>query len=655
MTTVSGNDDHIIGEITTDDELGFMAALPADVVLEIFSLVSQQDCLRCMTVCRAWDNVIPQYMQHVWKQLTLGSSDAYKSYKRRERCLGNHVKHVILDASSITPGKSELYCLMQRLLDWECTAIESLEIKTFERITYQDAFIGVLRKLASHLTHLKLPDNLSSVLLPHILNVCPELTHFTALRTGAFDGHDQTFTAKVPVDHDTRLKHLCLGHVMDKDQLECILKRSPDLRCFISEQQRYEISSPHSPVNLDSLLSWCPKISYLSTDFDTLFGLPNTDPYINDDLGLRYLSTTSHCPQDQVARHLAKSQAILEFLSIGNHGPQDDDWSSVFQSLQLPQLHTLAIRGIQLSGDSLVTVLNHCPSLAKLDLFCPDLSLDSATIRSLTTMRYLRSLKYHSKLDNDLSLLTMLERFPALEKFFLYKTTLSVKLPCYFEHPTRLAYLSLVAIKWKHDQEMDSDQDVAYFLQSLALKSNLGSIQVSHGEALGYKSLQALAMVPTLKALNIHIDSAVQDDELLAFIKTLGGTAIETLGLVNTSHLPFATLDALADLPYLSRFVSETGRTDPRSSQRVSKIGLQQILCKSPNLARAHFSNIVIEDDGIELTRGQIEKLIQQQRPRRTGSQVEPYWDFKIGTMRTVTFAGARLTFNVDIKCMVIC
>ncbi|KAI8148408.1 hypothetical protein BJV82DRAFT_265203 [Fennellomyces sp. T-0311] len=107
--------------------LGFITALPSDIVIEIFVHLSQQDSLTCMAVCRDWYSIVPQYAQDLWKELRLSERDASSNHQRRYQCLGSHVKTVIVKPTRKSKRVDEkvLHAIMIKLLQWGCTEIKS--------------------------------------------------------------------------------------------------------------------------------------------------------------------------------------------------------------------------------------------------------------------------------------------------------------------------------------------------------------------------------------------------------------------------------------------------------------------------------------------------------------------------------------------------
>ena len=121
-----------IAETSTHHELGFMTALPSDIIPEIFSYLDQKSSLECMAVCRYWYDAVPQHVEKLWYSLRLHSRDAYMDHQRRERCVGKHVKEVVLEPprSSFQVEEQEVYILIQKVSEWGCTSIRKLGISS---------------------------------------------------------------------------------------------------------------------------------------------------------------------------------------------------------------------------------------------------------------------------------------------------------------------------------------------------------------------------------------------------------------------------------------------------------------------------------------------------------------------------------------------
>ena len=108
---------------TVSIQLAFMNNLPSDILSLIFSHLSQKECLNCMAVCRAWYYALPLYTEPVWKAVTLNERDVQLLSKRRELCLGEHVKSVAFENII---GEDKLRILIQKLLGQNCKKVTSI-------------------------------------------------------------------------------------------------------------------------------------------------------------------------------------------------------------------------------------------------------------------------------------------------------------------------------------------------------------------------------------------------------------------------------------------------------------------------------------------------------------------------------------------------
>ena len=96
----------------------FLEKLPYDIISYI-SYLDQEDARFCMSLCREWYHRIPQFTHAKWKTLRLDQKGISPFQKRN---LGKHVKYVLFqDVEADLLSK-----MMQKLLDYECTEIESL-------------------------------------------------------------------------------------------------------------------------------------------------------------------------------------------------------------------------------------------------------------------------------------------------------------------------------------------------------------------------------------------------------------------------------------------------------------------------------------------------------------------------------------------------
>ncbi|KAI8149578.1 hypothetical protein BJV82DRAFT_588509 [Fennellomyces sp. T-0311] len=369
---------------------------------------------------------------------------------------------------------------------------------------------------------------------------------------------------------------------------------------------------------LDSLSQWCPKINVYSTAYNFPKLQPrNYSAYINSKIpGLRYIHTGSatHGGVDQVVRQLVKSKDTLEYLaftilqSFGSNQPRVNDWPDTRGFFQLPKLHTLIHRTQNLSARSFVTILNCGPLLENFELY-GSVSLDSRSIRLLGILRSLRYMKFYNgiNLRQDLSLLTLLEHFPALEHLIIGVASMPLVRPLHFNSPKQLKQLELSDIRWNlFPGDEDHRTATLQFVKALTCSSKLELLRLTFTVRPG-PSLSELVTIPTLNHLEIHFDTTPEIQNLVDFIKALQNTVIETLKLHSLSRLSFAELDALAELQHLatvwlgssgSQLASMRVLGDRESLPRVSKKGVFQVLKKSPKLATFMLSNdFVMENE----------------------------------------------------------
>ena len=104
------------------NQLAFLA-LPADIILAIFTNLNRSDVLTSMSVAQSWYIDVPQYAQHMWTQLRFQKLEFYKNNNRWRRCVGDHVKEVIFDAIN---EEHDILDIMKTLSDSGCHSIRYL-------------------------------------------------------------------------------------------------------------------------------------------------------------------------------------------------------------------------------------------------------------------------------------------------------------------------------------------------------------------------------------------------------------------------------------------------------------------------------------------------------------------------------------------------
>ncbi|KAI8136765.1 hypothetical protein BJV82DRAFT_675644 [Fennellomyces sp. T-0311] len=547
------------------------AALPSDIVMEIFSLLEQRDFLTCMAVCRDWYDFIPYCAKDVWAAVRFGVHDIRMENKRQIRCLGEHVKTVVLDTLA-----EDLYNLMNKLFEWGCTKIKTLELRSCV-CDDQDEFLAAVSKLASRLTHMTMADQVSDVAFRQLLHSCPELTHFTFL--GSKEGSWENFVEpevrmELPATKQhTNIKYLCIDAAIDAQMcLKPILECCPNLYCFIGASWDDEPLIFSFGVYIDVALDpdiifeLCPKITHLQNTFSynsTVNKLEYFDT--SDQDGLRYFGQCEDTGEEATVQILTEHQSTLEHLCLRKFDPTERyyDWSPVFKSLQLPHLRVLDLGpAVTFSEDSLVTLLNHCPLIEELSWQeCSFGQFDRSMIQSLRTLPLLRTFRCASfKLSPDVSLMTLFGRLPALEDFSVSFSQIPLTLPMTNQHANHLKRLHLKNIRILYDGN-DLEDAMAKFFHFLAAHAlELQELHFSYlmEPRVGSKWLNAIASIPTLKVCDIEINNTlpiqVEQDSMKQFLRLLKDTAIEQLKLYHLRNLSYEILDALGDLPLLTQF-----------------------------------------------------------------------------------------------------
>ncbi|KAI8147625.1 hypothetical protein BJV82DRAFT_596310 [Fennellomyces sp. T-0311] len=621
-----------------------MQVLPAEILTNVFSHLGQNDCISCLTVSRHWYNVVPLYSHAIWKELRLHPRVAHMDNHLCEPYVANRIKSIVIEPSfendwAFLPEKvseQDVFALLKKCLDWGCDDIESIELM-YCSIQLQSWFQNYLEYMASNLKRLKIIKLYSWLSIPHLFYTLPELSHFTyqSVSIEQNNGNDTRIPLfQVPSDYRTKITYLCLSLSTTKEWKESIARLCPNLRCFIDESLIFDAA--WGAVDLDSLLTWCPNITFLKVNaVENRNWQQDPDTYISKSQGLQLFDANDTYGFDQIARQLTKSHDTLQYLRLhrisGTIGP---DWSLVFASLQLPKLRHLILRCSRFSFASFASMLNHCLVLESIALFymAPKLLLEITAVQSLQTMQHLRCLQLDGILDTDgHSLLTMLGRFPFLQQLFIYRSSLALAPSAKYDGLEKLKFLDLSEVSWKYDGD-DMEAAVAHFFTCLTTNGKLESLRFKDVPTIGRNALQVIAKIPSLKYLDLLIDhDLVHEQDLLEFIGLLRDTVIDILKFINIDRLTFPLLEALAQLPRLSMFCTGSSQYfKPFRVTEVDKDGLTQMLSNSPNLIAIVFNTDVTVTDGgkAPLTEDQLLTLIKDQRPP---PRISRCWNIEFG------------------------
>ncbi|KAG2224274.1 hypothetical protein INT45_000305 [Circinella minor] len=374
-------------------------------------------------------------------------------------------------------------------------------------------------------------------------------------------------------------------------------------------------------IQLSELFSWCPKLIYF-TDKGTYYTTEGQGDlvqnaifqsyhqhssltsirrqYNNNNKQFYYLTLCDN--NSSIAPFVIRHQETLECLILSksyNDNYQGTNWPSVFRRslTNLGQLRTLICSCIKYNEDpsSIIHLLNRCPRLDTLALthnmfYLPAMvpTLSQSIIEPLDVLLHLRRLDLcgYSFFD-EWSVIELLKRLPALEELVIANGRLPFN-----NHPhifsqycPRLTHLNLMNITCNHSEGETILTPAMFLYQTLSSRSTLSTMQrnnsnnssmavcnIKHIKLLNvppvtYKLLTAIAHIPTLTSLEARLSEMHcmnNDDEFIAFIRTLYKTVIEKLILYKFNYLhqlnyPTVT-NALGNLPYLTelRFESTT-------------------------------------------------------------------------------------------------
>ncbi|KAG2218184.1 hypothetical protein INT45_003610 [Circinella minor] len=531
--------------------VGLLEKLPYDIISNIFLYLDQQDCLNCMATCRDWYDLIPQFTQANWKTIQL-NSDGMSQYQ--ERNLGKHVKHVKFDGIP----ENELSTMMQKLLDFECTEIESLEFVGCSSGTIkaqQTIFLSLLRRLASHqLTLLDMKRHNWDFSMLDLLFVCPHLTYFSfqAFVKINFSGELEAIQL-LPSDR-ILYNNLIYLHVNAdsrdiRQQIYSIICRSPNLRFFIGGDTSTCYTGSHKMTSPELVLSRCPKLEYyvgdgsyesrdepmrgaliqsaassLSTILVTNHN-KNKNSSIRSDNNdgerqnaLQYFSVADNWNASQIIFILHKYKDTLKHVKFGMtsslespNGP--DGWIHIFQTISLQQLCTLHCDMLDYSIESIVTLLNTCYGTiqeVRLQSFQHEPTiLDAPALQRLQILPQLQTLSITNVTFVDESFMLLLERLPSLENLTFRRDkpfTLPVQAAPLLKN---LRYLTLEIHNYNQNETPFVQPllvNPSFFVSLAQCGSKLKCITLKSGNyvAIPFIILDALATLPLLKVLDVN-------------------------------------------------------------------------------------------------------------------------------------------------------
>ncbi|KAG2228332.1 hypothetical protein INT45_011124 [Circinella minor] len=384
-----------------------MNSLPFDIVNEIFSYLSQDDCINSMAVCRSWYERVPVYSFHLWRKIELLSGDQNTRLKNQRflRCLGPHVRQVILSPSN----KTELLVFLDTLRNHMCD-IQSIVFRQ-SKVVHQDVYQDALQPFKNTLSELSFQDHPYRLSPIHMMASCPNLTHYTYQFSNRPDYHTYSRVASSTLLPDTiqlPIKYLCLDTGSYSDfRLKSILQHCPQLRCLIVNQ------SVPTTFDLDMCSRLCPELECLGFHNGVSQGAAKKWESYARRCGTRRSRGLRHFISAEIGGYgarqmvpfLKKHQRTLKSIHIvgnnyrhydNNINEQQKDkvksWSDI-QSIQAHHLESIHLTGVVLRNESLGTFLRHSSqALKRVVLDYEQMDFDDDVADALASLPYLRKL-----------------------------------------------------------------------------------------------------------------------------------------------------------------------------------------------------------------------------------------------------------------------
>ncbi|KAI7847303.1 hypothetical protein BDC45DRAFT_526540 [Circinella umbellata] len=589
----------------------FLEKLPFDIISKIFLYLSQQDCLNCMKTCRLWYDLIPQFTKANWETLYF---DGESIDQMIERNLGKHVKHVYFKYH----GGHGLFNMMKKLLDYECTEIESLEFTecvSGSTVVEQNAFLNQLRRLASHqLTNLKMNMHPTEFSILDLLCVCPHLTHFSFHPDVVEDYYNGDYEPIKVLSNDQSLYNsLIYLHVntnlgVIQHQARSIIDRSPNLRYYIGSYYNGCGSDPRMSITPEFVLSRCPQLEYYAGDGS--YG--DSSDFIEDvftpwsaiSLSTKTLAHSSNSNDTKSSDNNNQQQSPFQYFCLG-HGwntnqitsvlrkykdtlkhlkfflpPEGGsfDYINIFETISMQHLRTLYCYSTHYSMPFIITLLNTCRyTIQEVQLQGDDDSyiLDVSTLQALQTLLQLRTLVIKPiTFADESSVVALLKRLPALENLTL-KQNKSLTLPK--EAGTLLKNIKHLTLTRDEAREEDETRlkDQIFFVSLAQSGCKLESVKLkSRNRDISFLVLDALANFPSLKSLNVNdidwcfngnFDEEKEEQHMLSFLNRLrfgpANSINNNVPVVPSTKIENLTLSSVTKLTYdmlyiLSDFVN---------------------------------------------------------------------------------------------------
>ncbi|KAI8137153.1 hypothetical protein BJV82DRAFT_718421 [Fennellomyces sp. T-0311] len=379
----------------------FMTALPFDIVSEIFSYLDQDDCLNSMAACRSWYDRVPIYSTQLWRKVQLETGDRRLKNQRFLRCLGPHVRKVVLTASS----KNELSLFLDTLRNQSCE-IQSIVFRRC-KVVHQDVYQNALQPFAHTLRELSFEDHPYRVSPIHMMASCPNLTHYTYHFSDRPDyyTYSRVSSGVLPDTLQLPIKYLCLNTGSYSDfRLRSVLKHCPQLTCLIVNQ------SVPTTFDLDMCSRLCPELECLGFHGNSQGAKWESYARRRDtrrSRGLRHFISgeIGGYGARQMVPFLKKHERTLESIRIaGNYReyPIEEGWTGL-KTIHATHLKSVHLTGLVLGSEPLGLFLHRSQGLNHVTLEYEQTDFDVNVAETLYKLPALRTLAIGVKRPRMLS------------------------------------------------------------------------------------------------------------------------------------------------------------------------------------------------------------------------------------------------------------
>ncbi|KAI9251019.1 hypothetical protein BDA99DRAFT_541659 [Phascolomyces articulosus] len=403
--------------------IDFVNNLPFEIFTRIFSQLSTEQIILCLTVCQNWRNQLISC--HVlWETIELNNASHARLFKILNS-LSNRVKRLTIYDN----GDNE------KAFQWLATChFEALRTLVIDMECSSDDFYRLhlcpgLQNVGLFLDHITLVNvDAKQLSIQRVLQFCPNISHLKYngynLSTLFEENHHETERTK---DSGHRLTHIFIhmdGHLNPYD-IRYTLKNTPHLQQLLI--------SYCAPDILDIIFDCCPDLPYLNynsavTQEDNQVHME----FVNDNnyqgRGMQFLKLANyHLPitSEQIKRFFIHNNTTLKAFEFSNSFSIQEqsvpDFSSIFSTIQqdnsniLRQFHC----NTSISIETMALIITHCTHLEDLKFSKVDLACLELIMTSVPRLQKLHLVECHNMNEQDWKTL-VLDDCPSLTDAGLY-------------------------------------------------------------------------------------------------------------------------------------------------------------------------------------------------------------------------------------------